>query len=333
MSPRETYVIVDAALYAKGRRVEDDGDLADMVARGRDDPDAFVWIGLFEPTDEEFEEISTVFRLHPLAVEDAVHAHQRPKLEHYDDSIFVVMKTVGFEQEEDNDVDIGEIMVFLGDGFVVTVRHGSFTGLADLRSRLEDDPEVLQQGVGAVLHGVADRVVDAYELLLDDLDRDVEAIEREVFTPGHHDLAGRLYRAKRDVQTIRRAVAPFGDVTRQLAADPPPPPVAASLRPYMRDVHDHLVRTQERLTLLTELLADALSTNVAQIGLRQNEDMRKISAWVGIVAVPTMVAGIYGMNFEHMPELDWRYGYYVVVGVMVLISVVLYRLFKRSGWL
>ena len=326
-------MIVDAALYADGRRIDDGDDLAAMVDRGRDDADAFVWIGLFEPTDDEFDEISRVFRLHPLAVEDAVHAHQRPKLEHYDDSIFVVMKTVGFEDDGDDGVDIGEIMVFLGDGFVVTVRHGSFSGLADLRTRLEADPDVLRQGAGAVLHGVADRVVDAYELILDDLDRDVEAIEAEVFTPGHHDLAARLYRAKRDVQTIRRAVAPFGDVTRQLASDPPPPHVDPSLQPYLRDVHDHLVRTQERLSLLTELLADALSTNVAQIGLRQNEDMRRISAWVGIVAVPTMIAGIYGMNFDHMPELDWRYGYHVVVGVMLLISVGLYRLFKRSGWL
>ena len=326
-------MIVDAALYAGGRRVDDVGDLAAMVERGRDDADAFVWIGLYEPTDDEFDEITTVFRLHPLAVEDAVHAHQRPKLEYYDDSIFVVMKTVGFEEDGDAEVDIGEIMVFLGEGFVVTVRHGSFAGLADLRTRLEGDPEVLREGAGAVLHGVADRVVDAYELLLDELDRDVEEIEREVFTPGAHDLAARLYRAKRDVQTIRRAVAPFGEVTRQLAADPPPPHVARSLQPYLRDVHDHLVRTQDHLTLLTELLADALSTNVAQIGLRQNEDMRKISAWVGIVAVPTMIAGIYGMNFEHMPELDWRYAYYVVLGVMVLISVVLHRLFKRSGWL
>ena len=326
-------MIVDAALYLDGCRTEDDADLATMVDRGRDDPDAFVWIGLFEPTDDEFDEISTVFDLHPLAVEDAVHAHQRPKLEHYDDSIFVVMKTVGFEEDAANDLDIGEIMVFLGAGFVVTVRHGSFAGLADLRSRLEADPELLRHGGGAVLHGVADRVVDAYELLLDDIDRDVEEIEHEVFRPGHHDLAARLYRAKRDVQTIRRAVAPFGDVTRQLAADPSPTHVADSLQPYLRDVHDHLVRTQDRLSLLTELLADALSTNVAQIGLRQNEDMRRISAWVGIVAVPTMIAGIYGMNFEHMPELDWRYGYGAALAVMALVSVVLYRLFKRSGWL
>lgn len=326
-------MIVDAALYEHGRRAGDDLDLPAMVERGRDDPHAFVWIGLFEPSDSEFDEIATVFRLHPLAVEDAVHAHQRPKLEHYDDSMFVVMKTVGFEQDGDNEVDIGEIMVFLGDGFVVTVRHGSFTGLADLRHRLEADPELLRHGVGAVLHGVADRVVDAYEVLLDDLDRDVEQIEREVFTPGHHNLAARLYRAKRDVQTIRRAVAPFGDVTRQLAGEPPPPHVPPSLHPYLRDVHDHLIRAHERLSLLTELLADALSTNVAQIGLRQNEDMRRISAWVGIVAVPTMIAGIYGMNFAYMPELDWRYGYFVVLAAMATIALTLYRLFKRSGWL
>ena len=326
-------MIVDAALYEGGRRVEAQLDLPAMVERGRGDPDAFVWIGLYEPTDAEFDQITTVFDLHPLAVEDAVHAHQRPKLEHYDDSIFVVMKTIGFEQDGDNELDIGEIMVFLGDGFVVTVRHGSFTGLADLRHRLEATPDVLGLGAGAVLHGVADRVVDGYEAMLDELDKDVTEIEREVFSPGHHELAARLYRAKRNVQSMRRAVAPFGDVTRQLAGDPPPPHVDTTLAPYMRDVHDHLVRTQDRLSLLMELLADALSTNVAQIGLRQNEDMRRISAWVAIVAVPTMIAGIYGMNFDHMPELEWRYGYYVVLGVIAVISLGLYRLFRRSGWL
>jgi magnesium transporter len=326
-------VIVDAALYEHGHRVGDDLDLPAMAARGRRDPSAFVWVGLFEPTDDEFDEIADVFRLHPLAVEDAVHAHQRPKLERYDDSLFVVMKTVGHGEDGDDELDIGEVMVFLGDGFVVTVRHGAFTGLANLRRRLEQRPDELSIGVGAVLHAVTDRVVDAYETALDSLDREVEEIERRVFAPGRHDLAQGIYRAKRDVQTIRRAVAPFGEVTRVLADDPPPLHVDTSLRPYLRDVHDHVVRAQERMSTLDQLLSDALSTNVAQIGLRQNEDMRRISAWVGIVAVPTMIAGIYGMNFEHMPELEWRYGYLVVVGAMVAISFGLYRAFKRSGWL
>lgn len=325
-------MIIDTALYERGGRVEEDLDLATMVERGRAEG-AFVWTGLFEPDDEELEEIARAFDLHPLAVEDAVHAHQRPKLEHYGDSIFVVMKTVGTEDDGDDELDIGEIMLFVGDGFVVTVRHGSFTGLRDVRSALEADPERLELGGGAVLHAVADRVVDAYEWRLDDLDRDVEDLEHEVFSVEHPDLASRLYGAKRDVATIRRAVAPLGDVTEQLAADPPPPQVAPSLQPYLRDVHDHVVRSRDRLGLLAELLDSALSTNAAQIGLRQNEDMRRISAWVGIVAVPTMIAGIYGMNFENMPELESRYGYYVVLGVMVLAALTLHRLFKRSGWL
>ena len=325
-------MIVDAALYVRGRRVAgDDLDLPAMVARGRQEDDAFVWIGLFEPDDAEFEEISQVFSLHPLAVEDAVHAHQRPKLERYDDTLFVVMKTVGHGDDQD-ELEIGEVMFFLGEGFVVTVRHGAFAGLTDLRRGLEEEPEVLQVGVGAVLHAVTDRVVDAYEVALDGLDRDVEVIEREVFAAGRHDLAEGIYRAKRDVQTIRRAVAPFGEVTDVLAGDPPVH-VSSSLQPYLRDVHDHVVRAHDRLMTLDQLLSDALSTNVAQIGLRQNEDMRKISAWVGIVAVPTMIAGIYGMNFEHMPELEWRYGYPVVLAAMVAISFALYRAFKRSGWL
>nr|WP_274388140.1 magnesium/cobalt transporter CorA [Salsipaludibacter albus] len=329
----DAHVIIDAALYDDGRRVQGEPDLAEMVERGRDNPDAFVWVGLFEPEDAEFEEIARVFELHPLAVEDAVKAHQRPKLERYGDSIFLVMKTVGFEQAQDDELHIGEIMVFLGDGFIVTVRHGSFTGLSDIRQRLEDEPRMLRTGAGAVLHSVADRVVDAYEVVLDDLAPDVQDIERQVFAPGRHDLAERLYHAKREVQTIRRAVAPLGDVSSQLAGREPPLHVDPALRPYMRDVHDHVLRSHERLTVLDDLLSDALATNVAQIGLRQNEDMRKISAWVGIVAVPTMVAGIYGMNFEHMPELEWRYGYFVALGLMVAIAFGLYRAFKRTGWL
>ncbi len=326
-------MIIDAALYDDGRRVVADGDLPEMVERARDNPDAFVWVGLFEPSDSEFEEIARVFDLHPLAVEDAVKAHQRPKLERYGQSIFLVMKTVGFEQDLDDELHIGEIMVFLGDGFVVTVRHGSFTGLSDIRRRLEDEPGMLRTGPGAVLHRVADRVVDAYEVVLDDLTPDVQDIERQVFAPGRHDLAERLYHAKREVQTIRRAVAPLGEVSSQLAEREPPLHVDPSLRPYMRDVHDHVLRSHERLTVLDDLLSDALATNVAQIGLRQNEDMRKISAWVGIVAVPTMIAGVYGMNFDHMPELHWRYGYVAALGVMLVIAFGLYRVFKRTGWL
>ncbi|MBW3620568.1 MAG: magnesium/cobalt transporter CorA [Actinobacteria bacterium] len=305
-----------------------------MVERGKREEESFVWIGLFEPTDEEFDEVEELFDLHPLAVEDAVHAHQRPKLERYGDSSFLVMQTVGFGGGEDDDeLDIGEVMIFLGDGFVVTVRHGAFSGLSDLRKRLEATPDTLAVGAGSVLHAVADRIVDEYAVVLIDLEEDVADIERHVFTPGRHDLAERIYRAKREVQTVRSAVSPLLEVARRLATDPPPLHVKPELAPYLRDVHDHVIRARERLAVLDELLSNALSANAAQVGLRQNEDMRRISAWVGIVAVPTMIAGVYGMNFEHMPELEWRYGYFLVLAVMFAISFGLYRAFKRSGWL
>ncbi len=325
-------MIVDVALYERGRRVGGELSLAEMVERGTREPDAFVWIGLFEPTDEEFDEVEELFDLHPLAIEDAVHAHQRPKLERYGDSSFLVMQTVGFG-DDDDELDIGEVMVFLGDGFIVTVRHGEFNGLAELRRRLEADPESLVLGASSVLYAVADRVVDEYEAVLDDLEEDVLAIERNVFTPGHHDLAERIYRAKREVQTVRRAVTPLREVMRRLAAQPPPVHVDPELHHHLRDVFDHVIRARERLAVLDELLTDALSANMAQIGLRQNEDMRRISAWVGIVAVPTMIAGVYGMNFEHMPELEWRIGYPLALVLMFAISFGLYRAFKRSGWL
>jgi magnesium transporter len=322
-------VIVDCALYEDGHRRPHDLDLPGVVLQGRQNPRAFVWVGLFEPTDEEFEEVRVAFDLHPLAVEDAIKAHQRPKLEHYGDSIFVVMKTANWDTDG---LDIGELMVFVGEGFIVTVRHGAFSGLSQVRDELEREPERLGHGVGSVLHAVTDRVVDEYAVVLDQLDLEVDDIERHVFTAVRHDLAERIYRTKRDVQTFRRAVAPLTDVSLAFSHHPPRH-VAAELAEYFRDVHDHVIRARERVASLDELLQGALSANLAQIGLQQNEDMRRISAWVGIVAVPTMIAGIYGMNFQHMPELTWRYGYFLVLVVMGTISFLLYRAFKRTGWL
>jgi magnesium transporter len=322
-------VIVDCGLYQRGQRHPEGLELSEVVARGRRDPDAFVWIGLFEPTDEEFAEVREAFDLHPLAVEDAIKAHQRPKLERYGDSLFVVTKTTRYD---DDGLHLGELMVFVGDGFVVTVRHGEAAPLSEVRRGLEAEGGLLAHGVGAVLHAVVDRVVDEYGEVLNRLDVEVDEVEDIVFAAGRHDVAERIYRCKRDVQTFRRAVAPLADVSLHLSGSTPLH-VAAELGDYLRDVHDHVVRAIERVTHLDELLNNALDANLAQLNLRQNEDMRKISAWVGIVAVPTMIGGIYGMNFEYMPELDWRYGYPAALAVMATASFTLYRIFKRTGWL
>jgi magnesium transporter len=324
-------VIVDRALYVGGRRAKDGASPSDDLARARAEPSGFVWIGLYEPSDEEFAEVREAFGLHPLAVEDAINAHQRPKVERYGDSLFVVLKTASYI-DADESVDVGEIMLFIGDGFIVTVRHGEYAPLSGVRRQLEEDAaQLLEHGPVAVLYAVADRVVDGYAAVLAGLDNDIEEIEEQVFTADRANHAERIYRLKREVVGFRRAVTPLPEALEDLrrarfGAE-------HDLHAYFRDVHDHAVRANDHLLSLDELLNGALNANLAQITVRQNEDMRRISAWVAIAAVPTALAGIYGMNFRNMPELDARYGYFVVLLVMLTICVTLYRLFKRSGWL
>jgi magnesium transporter len=323
-------VIVDRALYVEGQREADGDSPREDLARARATSDAFVWVGLHEPTDEEFGEVREAFDLHPLAVEDAIHAHQRPKLERYGDILFVVLKTASYVDRIEA-VDVGEIMLFVANDFVVTVRHGEYTSLSRVRQQLELDPDLLTQGPSAVLHAVADQVVDDYAGVLAGLDNDIEEIEEQVFTDDRENHAKRIYRLKREVLAFRKAVAPLPDALEDL--NRVAFRVGHDLHEYFRDVHDHAVRATDHIVTLDELLNSALNANLAQIAIRQNEDMRKISAWVAIAAVPTALAGIYGMNFEHMPELEWRYGYFLVVAIMVTLCTTLYRLFKRSGWL
>lgn len=323
-------MIVDRALYVAGRRETDGRTPAEDLARARSIDASFVWVGLHEPTDEEFAEVREAFDLHPLAVEDAVHAHQRPKLERYGDSLFVVLKTASYVDPVEA-VDVGEILLFIGHDFVVSVRHGAYTALGSVRERLESAPDLLAQGPAAVLHAVADRVVDDYAAVLAGLDNDIEEIEEQVFTADRDNHAERIYRLKREVLAFRKAVAPLPDALEDLSRTTFH--VGHDLYEYFRDIHDHAVRTTDHIVTLDELLNSALSANLAQITIRQNEDMRRISAWVAIAAVPTALAGIYGMNFSNMPELEMRYGYYAVLLVMLLACSTLYRLFRRSGWL
>ncbi|MFF0449120.1 magnesium/cobalt transporter CorA [Streptomyces sp. NPDC004609] len=328
-------VIVDCAIYREGRRTEGPGDLSEALAQARASGDAFLWIGMYEPTEEEFDLVKQEFGLHLLAVEDALRAHQRPKLEVYDDSLFVVLKPVVYDQESDK-VTTGELMLFIGDSFVVTVRHGEGSPLADVRKRLEAEPHVLRHGPTAVLYAVSDAVVDHYMEVAEELQTDLEEMEADVFSPTGggpaRATAARIYVFKRQVLEFRRAAGPLGvPMTRLASAEVPF--VHEHSRPFFRDVSDHLTRAYEQVEGLDRLLSDILAAHLAQQSVRQNDDMRKISAWAAMAAVPTMVAGIYGMNFDHMPELRWVWAYPAVLVLMAGTVYGLYRLFKRRGWL
>jgi magnesium transporter len=322
-------MIVDCAIYEDGRRRSEHVDI-EAALTGVRGGTGFVWIGLHEPTAEEFATATRAFGLHALAVEDAVHAHQRPKLEHYGDSVFVVLKPARYVDSEEV-IEVGQIMVFLGADFVVTVRHGESAALTEVRRDLEDDPDRLRWGPASVLHAVADKVVDDYERVMVGLDDDIDQIEEQVFSGPDARHAERIFKLKREVIDFRRAVEPLEPPMRELARGVAPADDGSAH--YFRDVHDHVLRVAEHLAGLDALLDGALSANVAQVGMRQNEDMRKISAWVAMVVLPTLIAGIYGMNFEHMPELGWRYGYPMVLLLMAGTSFLLYRNFKRREWL
>jgi len=272
-------------------------------------------------------------------VEDALKAHQRPKLEVYDDSLFVVLKPVVYEPESDT-VSTGEVMLFLGDAFVVTVRHGVGSPLKAVRERLEQEPELLGKGPTSVLYAVADAVVDHYLEVATELGTDLEELEAEVFSPdggGSRHTASRIYTFKRQILEFRRATVPLSMPLTRLAGvgayGGTVPFVNDRARPFFRDVNDHLARVNESVEGLDRLVSDVLSAHLAQMSVRQNDDMRKISAWAAMAAVPTMIAGIYGMNFDHMPELHWVWAYPAVIALMGVLEVLLYRLFKRRGWL
>ena len=323
-------MIVDCAIYEDGRRRDGSVDLHDAYGACRRDG-KFAWIGLYEPTEEEFDSLRREFDLHPLAVEDAIHAHQRPKLEVFEDTVFVVLKTARYVDSEEV-VQFGEILIFLGKDYILTVRHGEASALKQVRESLESDPELLKHGPGAVLHAIVDRVVDDYAPALEGLGVDIEEVENEVFSPGRSNPAQRIYRLKREVLEFNRAAAPLVEPIDRLAKGHYEV-VHHEVRAYFRDVNDHLMRVHEQLESYRDLLTSILHANLAQITVRQNDDVRRISAIVAIVAVPTLIAGIYGMNFEHMPELGWTFGYPLVLVVMLTLCTLLYRFFRRAGWL
>jgi magnesium transporter len=323
-------VIVDCAVYRNGRRVPGVLDLEDALEAGRAEPESFVWIGLHEPSVAEFDAVVKEFQLPALAVEDALHAHQRPKFETYGELSFLVLKPAGFS---DGDmVELGQVVIFISSDFIVSVRHGETSALHAVRLRLEERPELLRCGPSAVVYAILDHVVDDYGAVLRALIEQVDLVEQAVFSGIRANQGSTIYRLKREVIEFQRAAGPLLEAVEELIANKATP-IHADASNHFRDVQDHLERVNDHLHSLDVLLGSALSANLAEVGIRQNEDMRKISAWVAIVAVPTMIAGVYGMNFDHMPEIGWKYGYPFALVLMAVPCSILYRAFKRNGWL
>jgi magnesium transporter len=319
-------MIVDCAVYEAGERADVSLEKAHEAYR-RDG--AFVWIGLHEPTPDEFHTVAGEFELHELAVEDAIKAHQRPKLERYGEVTFLVLKTARYV--EPDEIEFGEILLFIADDFVVSVRHGEAVPLHGVREKVEHRPDFLRCGPMAVVHAILDEVVDAYAPVLTALERDIEEVEQEVFSDDRGNPARRIYELKREAIDFARAVTPLVEPVERMTTGTTRVP--DQLATYFRDVLDHLIRLSQQVETLREALTSVLQANLSQVTVRQNEDMRKISAWVAILAVPTMLAGVYGMNFEHMPELRWELGYPGVLTLMLVVCFGLWRYFKRIGWL
>lgn len=334
-------MIVDQARYSDGRRLpctDIGASLHEIRTQGSRD---FLWIGMRDPSPETFDEVSEQLGLHPLAIEDSVTGDQRPKIERFRDGHFVVLRPLRYV-EATSDVESGEIMIFIGPSYIVTIRRGEASPLAGLRSRLETDGhEALRHGPWGVFHAIIDFVVDQYLDIEDELQLDLDDIEARVFSPDDQVETEQIYALKREVLEFKRAAVPLSRPLSQLIAVDTPVPTD-ELRLYFRDVYDHVTLVIDNTESQDRLLSDVLSAHLALVGVQQNQDMRKISAWAAMAALPTMVAGVYGMNFEGMPELtasldvsghEVYYGYPLALLAMVLICLGLYRLFKRSGWL
>lgn len=326
---------MDCAVYVDGSRLPGRFTHSAALAEVRERGMGFVWVGLHDPDEQQMTDIAQTFGLHPLAVEDAIKANQRPKLERYDDTLVLVMRTVAYVEHELNSVseivETGEIFLFVAPEFIVAVRHGEHSGLACVRNDLEADPERLRLGPGAVLHGIADYVVDSYIEVTRSVELDVDAMEEEVFTPRSGIAIESIYQLKREIVELRRAVTPLA-VPLQLLGKPDLP-LPKEVRRYMRDVTDHHIRVAERINDFDESLSALIGAALAKTAVQQNTDLRKISALVALAAVPTMIAGIYGMNFEHMPELRQVWGYPLVLVIMITLCTGLFIAFRRNNWL
>lgn len=323
-------MIVDSALYQKGVRMAGPTDLSDLVDIAKA-TGGFVWLGMAEPTEEEFQLIVGELNFHPLAVEDAVHAKQRPKIEDYGGLILFVLKTVFYDPTE-TEITTGELLCFISEHFIVIVRHGEGSPLATVRLDLEADPATMALGPYAVLHAVLDRVIDGYISIATALEQEVTGLETKVFSGERQTFSQEIYFLKREFIEFRHAIEPLVMPVQRLSGEnfSQAPEL---LKPFFRDTLDHLLRACEHAVGLDSLLTSVLQADLAHIQVQQNIDVRKISAWVALAAGPTMIAGIYGMNFDHMPELRSRFGYPIIIGVMITLTLFLYRKFKKADWL
>jgi len=337
--------VVDSAVYCDGKRQCSPATLADTFEALRDQRDGMAWIGLYRPEPSELTSLAQEFDLHELAIEDAIHAHQRPKLERYGDTLFVVLRAARYLDDVE-EVEFGELHAFLGKDFVITVRHSESPDLSVVRHRLEDDPDLLAKGTEAVLYAILDAVVDGYLPVVAGLENDVDEIETQVFD-GDPAVSRRIYELSREVVDFQRAAHPLDAILDSLEAGFDKYGVDEELRRSLRDVADHVTQVNERIDSLRVLLRDILQVNSILVAQKQNEEMtalsrtsnsqndevKKISAWAAILFAPTLVGTIYGMNFERMPELKWMFGYPFAVFLMLMVSLVLYGVFKRRGWI
>jgi magnesium transporter len=325
-------MLINCVAYEKGRKLADirPDEISDYVAR----PGAFVWVGLFDPTPDELATMAEEFGLHPLAVEDARKGHQRPKIEEYGDSLFAVLKTIEKAPAEgDEQYVVGEVAIFVGRNYVLSVRLRSERGFVEVRARAELEPELLKHGSGIVFYLLTDAVVDRYFPIIEDLEVELEDLERGMFErPPSRSTLEAFYALKQKLMTLKHAVDPLSEAIGKLVGGRVPP-LCVGMQEYFRDVYDHLNRIEGAVDNIFEMLHTATQVNLSLIDLAYNEDMKKLAAWAAIIAVPTLIAGIYGMNFQSMPELGWTFGYPFALGLMATIDLVLYGMFKRSGWL
>jgi magnesium transporter len=330
--------VVDCGLYVDGKREPGEFTPDEALREASERDNAFVWLGLHQPTLDQMSYIARTYGLHELAVEDAVKAEQRPKLEQFGDVQFLVLRTAryiphGDLTETSQVVETGQMMIFIGERFVITVRHGDASELAPVRANLETErPLLLEQGPWAVAYAVTDRVVDLYLEVADQVEADLDTLEEGVFSRDSGSRVQQIYQMKRELVEFRRAVVPLQRPLAMMTASQNRL-VPKEIRRYFRDVQDHLTRTVEQVSSYDDLLNSILQARLAQVTVDQNNDMRKIAAWAAISAVWTAFAGIYGMNFRHMPELGWTYSYPVLWTLLLGISVLLYRAFRRNGWL
>ncbi|PTN00094.1 magnesium and cobalt transport protein CorA [Streptomyces sp. VMFN-G11Ma] len=343
--PTEVASVIQAALYRDGVRVSSPATLADTFRELREEPSGMAWIGLARPTEGELLSLAAEFDLHPLAVEDAMEAHQRPKLERYGDTLFVVLRAARYLDALE-EVDFGELHVFVGPDFVITVRHGAAPDLSAVRHRMEESTELLKLGPEAVLYAILDAVVDGYAPVVAGVQNDIDEIETEVFR-GDPEVSRRIYELSREMVEFQRATRPLVGMLHGLIAGFSKYGTDDELQRYLRDVADHVTHTSERVDGFRQALTDILTVNatlvtqqqnaemraLAQAGFEQNEEIKRISSWAAILFAPTLVGTIYGMNFQHMPELSWTFGYPFAIGLMGVVCFSLYLIFKRRGWL